>query len=300
MEEYPKTDEYWRKHLTQEAYGALRLGKQEEKGLGEYVNTVATGRYECAGCGNLLFTSMDKVDDGSGYATFQLPEGSSKIELLCKYSPEGEACNTVVCTRCGGIIGQPDNMSMRTADDLDQGGGERRLMHANSASLHFVKDATPHNYPIAYLVVLLALIVGGVFAWTWGSSLTRTAQHEGADTTIELWLGDSELEAKVVRLDDLDNENPSQVFGQDVMFIILSTRRNAPELRLPGQRLDIVWLDNLRRVISSERNVVLTGEGRLEQPGGAAYLIISHGGELPTSVFVEGYEVYVVDSSSLL
>jgi hypothetical protein len=189
-------------------------------------------------------------------------------------------------------------MGVRTGDDLAEGSSERRIIHANSTSIRLVKDVTPKNYPVAFAGMLVVLLVVGALVWNWVGDLASVAT-DGSGGQVVMLLEGEEVSAQLVRLDDLDGTAPAEFLSQDLLFIILSSKRNAPELRLPNQKLDVVWLDSLRQVTLGQRELVLGAEGTLEPPQDAAFVIIARGGELPVRMFNPGYEIYFVDRSIL-
>lgn len=71
--EKTKSEEDWKKKLTEEEYRVLRQCGTERPFTGKYYNTKDKGVYLCAGCGNELFESDTKYDSGSGWPSFWAP-----------------------------------------------------------------------------------------------------------------------------------------------------------------------------------------------------------------------------------
>lgn len=62
-----KTEEEWKKLLSEEQYNVLREKGTEAPFSGKYYLHTEKGKYVCAACGNLLFTSNTKFDAGCGW-----------------------------------------------------------------------------------------------------------------------------------------------------------------------------------------------------------------------------------------
>ncbi|MDI9644340.1 MAG: peptide-methionine (R)-S-oxide reductase MsrB [Candidatus Verstraetearchaeota archaeon] len=98
-----KTEDGWRRSLTQEQYRILRGKGTEMPFTGALLKNKGEGTYRCAGCGNPVFLSSDKFDSGSGWPSFkEAIEGS--VELLCDTSHGMERVE-VRCSKCGGHLG---------------------------------------------------------------------------------------------------------------------------------------------------------------------------------------------------
>src|SRR5437588_3011470 len=68
-----KTDEEWRKLLTDEQYRVTRRKGTERAFTGEYWNSKEPGVYRCVCCGQPLFNSDTKFDSGTGWPSFWQP-----------------------------------------------------------------------------------------------------------------------------------------------------------------------------------------------------------------------------------
>lgn len=101
--EMPKNEEEWKKVLTPEQYKVLREKGTEAPFTGEYVHTKEDGTYNCAACGNPLFSSDTKFDSGTGWPSFDdaLP-GAVRIE---SDDSHGMHRTEVVCAKCGSHLG---------------------------------------------------------------------------------------------------------------------------------------------------------------------------------------------------
>ncbi len=81
-EKVKKTDEEWRKLLTEEQFRVARGHGTERAFTGAYWNSKDDGVYLCACCGQPLFDANTKFDSGTGWPSFwRLP---TKIMSLSK------------------------------------------------------------------------------------------------------------------------------------------------------------------------------------------------------------------------
>jgi peptide-methionine (R)-S-oxide reductase len=78
-----KSDEEWRRELTQEQYAVCRKKGTEKAFSGEYHDCKEEGIYQCVCCGNDLFNSKTKFDSGTGWPSFwaQISEESVRTEV---------------------------------------------------------------------------------------------------------------------------------------------------------------------------------------------------------------------------
>ncbi len=98
-----KTEEQWKKELTPEQYEVLRNKGTERAFTGEYVNTFDKGKYVCAACGNVLFTSDAKFRSDCGWPSFdQAIKGSVTYVNDTSF---GMVRTEVNCAKCGGHLG---------------------------------------------------------------------------------------------------------------------------------------------------------------------------------------------------
>lgn len=131
MEKIEKSKEEWKRELSPEEYRVLIEKGTERAWTGALLNNKESGKYECAGCGNPLFSSETKFDSGSGWPSFFDPIAKDAIKLVVDKSL-GMIRTEAVCARCGGHLGH-------VFHDGPQPTGERYCM--NSISLNFKKDA---------------------------------------------------------------------------------------------------------------------------------------------------------------
>lgn len=104
----PKSEEEWKNKLAPEQYGVLRQKGTEPAFTGKYVHNKKKGMYNCAGCGNELFSSDAKFDSGTGWPSFDKPENLENVELKKDVS-HGMLRTEVICKRCGGHLGHVFN-----------------------------------------------------------------------------------------------------------------------------------------------------------------------------------------------
>ena len=103
-EKIMKSNEEWRKELTQEQFAVLRQQATERPFTGEYVNTKASGVYTCAACGEELFASDSKYDSGSGWPSFWDVIDNGKVGLI-EDTTHGMRRVEAVCNRCDSHLG---------------------------------------------------------------------------------------------------------------------------------------------------------------------------------------------------
>jgi peptide-methionine (R)-S-oxide reductase len=125
-----RSDEEWKRQLTPEQYSILRHKETERAFTGQYYNNHEPGKYTCAGCGQLLFTSEDKFDSGTGWPSFVRPAGDQAV-LEEKDNSWGMERVEVECANCGGHLGH-------VFEDGPRPTGLRYCI--NSASLNFTKQ----------------------------------------------------------------------------------------------------------------------------------------------------------------
>lgn len=99
-----KTDAEWRAQLTPEQYAVLRQHATERPFTGAYVNTKTHGVYQCAACGNPLFSSNTKFNSGSGWPSFWDVIEKGNVDLRRDNSYGMERVE-VLCGKCGSHLG---------------------------------------------------------------------------------------------------------------------------------------------------------------------------------------------------
>lgn len=121
-----KTEDEWKKELTEEQFRILREKGTEYPHSGKYNLHFEEGTYRCAACKQALFSSETKFESDCGWPSFDKAlENSVEFQRDTSF---GMIRVEVLCKNCGGHLGHifPDGPTQT---------GERYCI--NSASLKF-------------------------------------------------------------------------------------------------------------------------------------------------------------------
>lgn len=112
MNKIIKSNSGWKKILTPEQYKILREGGTEIECSSTLLPNKGKGTYHCIACDNLLFSSKDKFESGTGWPSFTKPaEEGSVIHKGNNLSMGVE----VLCSKCEGHIGHVFNNGPKPA-----------------------------------------------------------------------------------------------------------------------------------------------------------------------------------------
>jgi len=117
MAKITKTEEEWKKTLTEDSYKVTRESATERPYTGKYWDFDEQGVYKCICCNEPLFESQTKFDAGCGWPSFFVPMNDSAISehednTLARTRTE------VRCTKCDAHLGHvfedgPDPTGLR-------------------------------------------------------------------------------------------------------------------------------------------------------------------------------------------
>ena len=125
-----KTDEEWRKQLTNEQYEIARAKGTERAFCGVFYDHKKPGLYTCVCCDLPLFSSDAKFDSGTGWPSFFQPFAKENV-LIKQDLSYGMIRSEILCVRCDGHLGH-------VFDDGPKPTGLRFCL--NSVSLVFHPD----------------------------------------------------------------------------------------------------------------------------------------------------------------
>ncbi len=104
MDKVRKTDQEWRKSLSPDVYRVTRQKGTERPFTGALLDNKKEGVYQCAACGNPLFSSETKYNSGSGWPSYWAPIDEGAVEQETERS-QGMVRDEVVCSRCDSHLG---------------------------------------------------------------------------------------------------------------------------------------------------------------------------------------------------
>ncbi len=138
MEKVVKSEQEWRQQLSPEQYAVLRQQATERPFAGKYVNSKAQGMYNCAACGQELFSSSTKYNSFSGWPSFWDVVDEGNVGLR-EDNSHGMRRVEVVCNRCDSHLGHV----------FDDGPRDKTGLRycINSCALDLREDAPPSPSP---------------------------------------------------------------------------------------------------------------------------------------------------------
>ena len=99
-----KTEEEWRKQLSEDQYYVTRKKGTEAPFTGQYWDLHEKGIYQCVCCGNGLFSSDTKFDSGTGWPSFWAAIVDEAVRTEADHSL-GMRRTEVLCSRCDAHLG---------------------------------------------------------------------------------------------------------------------------------------------------------------------------------------------------
>jgi len=99
-----KTEAEWKAQLTPEQFHVCRQKGTESAFTGKYWDCKDKGIYQCACCGDDLFSSETKFDSGTGWPSFWEPIAPERVRMEEDHSLFMRRTE-VLCARCDAHLG---------------------------------------------------------------------------------------------------------------------------------------------------------------------------------------------------
>lgn len=99
-----KSDEQWRRQLTEEQYLVCRKKGTERPFSGAYCDVKEAGLYRCVCCGAPVFGSSAKFDSGSGWPSYFEPVSPGAV-ITQEDRSHGMRRTEALCATCGAHLG---------------------------------------------------------------------------------------------------------------------------------------------------------------------------------------------------
>ncbi|MFM1928371.1 MAG: peptide-methionine (R)-S-oxide reductase MsrB [Burkholderiaceae bacterium] len=99
-----KTDDDYKRELTDMQYAVTRLKHTEPPFTGVYWNHFEPGHYNCVCCGTPLYASEDKFDAGCGWPSYSRAIADDRIAEH-RDTSHGMIRTEIVCKACGAHLG---------------------------------------------------------------------------------------------------------------------------------------------------------------------------------------------------
>jgi peptide methionine sulfoxide reductase msrA/msrB len=136
-----KTDEEWRKQLTEEQYVITRRAGTERAFCGTLLDNKREGVYACVCCGLPLFSSAAKFNSGTGWPSFFQPIAKENVAEKADRS-HGMIRTEINCARCDCHLGH-------VFDDGPKPTGRRYCLNSESLTFTDLADVRKLADPAA-------------------------------------------------------------------------------------------------------------------------------------------------------